>query len=271
MKVLLVPSADPQTVEAARLLAARLTVAGIDTEVQPSQDKTAPVVPLAELALVVPMGGDGTFLAAARLIGFAEVPLLGLNYGRLGFLSGSPERDEIELVADALAGELPFERRTTVDVVLEDMDGARYEHTALNELAYTRGIKGHMIEYSYSVNGIPIASLRADGLIISTATGSTAYALSAGGPIMSPGYRGLLAVPIAPYTLNSRAMVLAPSDILEVELQGRDRADASVFVDGYNLDVHEYVRITAKRGAREVVFARGGGDFFTKVSEVFFR
>ena len=271
MKVLLVPSDDVQARQAAISLRTRLAAAGVDCELQADLDAPAPAVPVEELALVVPMGGDGTFLAAARLVDFASVPLLGLNYGHLAFLSGMPERDEVDLVCDALAGDVPFERRATLDAEIACEDGSRLSLTALNELAYTRGISGHMVEYSYAVNGTPIARVRADGLVVATATGSTAYALSAGGPIVSPGYGGLVVVPVAPHTINSRVLVLAGSDVLEMRVLGRYADEASLFLDGRVVAGRSApVSLTFRRGARDVLFARGGGDFFENVAQVFF-
>lgn len=270
MKVLLVPSGDPEAVAHAGYLKSRLVVAGIDCEVQPPDTRTLPC-DVAELALVVPMGGDGTFLGAAHLIDFAPVPLLGFNYGHLAFLSGNPDRDEVELVCDALAGDVPFERRATLDAEVACADGTRMTCTALNELAFTRGTSGHMVEYSYAVNGTSIAHVRADGFVAATATGSTAYALSAGGPIVSPGYGGLVVVPVAPHTINSRALVLAGSDVLELRLLGRYTAEASLFIDGQVLRtpaVPEH--IVCRRGEKDVLFARGGGEFFENVAELFF-
>ncbi len=270
MKVLLVPSGNPEVVAHAGYLKSRLVVAGADCEVQPPE-KHVPACDVADLALVVPMGGDGTFLAAAHLIGFAPVPLLGLNYGHLAFLSGNPDRDEVELVCDALAGDIPFERRATLDAEVTCADGSCVSCTALNELAFTRGISGHMVEYSYAVNGTSIAHVRADGIVASTATGSTAYALSAGGPIVSPGYGGLVVVPVAPHTINSRALVLAGSDVLELRLLGRYTAEASLFVDGQVLSLPAVPeQIVCRRGEKDVLFARGGGEFFENVAELFF-
>lgn len=269
MKVLIVPSGNPKTRDAARTLAARLVISGIDAEVQPA-DATQPVVPADQLALVVPMGGDGTFLEAVRLIEFEPVPLLAFNYGTLAFLSGNPERDEVELVCDALAGDIVFERRSTLAARIESADGADIEVTALNELAYTRGASGRVVEFSYGINGTRIAHLKADGLVMSTATGSTGYALSAGGPIVSPGYKGLVVVPVAPHALNTRAIVSAPSDVIEVSIPGGNDADTSLFVDGRSIDVPDPVSIVAERGPKEVLFAVGGGDFFSSVSRVFF-
>ncbi|MGN0037648.1 MAG: NAD(+)/NADH kinase [Coriobacteriales bacterium] len=269
-KVLLIPSVNPAAREHARLLSARLAVAGIDAAVHPAEQAALPAAAVGELALAVPMGGDGTFLAAARALGFAPVPLLGLNYGDLGFLSGNPSRDELDLIASALAGELPVERRSTLDARLCALDGTELSITALNEVAYTRGASGHVVEYTLGVNGIAVARLRADGLVISTATGSTAYALSAGGPIVSPRYGGLVAVPLAPHALSSRAIVTAPSDVIEVTMGGRNMEEASVFVDGLALDIRGVASITVARGASELLVVQGGDDFFKSVSQVFF-
>ena len=268
--VLLIPSVTPAARERARLLAARLAVAGIEAAVQPVDEPAAPAVDTRSLALAVPMGGDGTFLSAARALGFAPVPLLGFNYGDLGFLSGNPSRDELDLVVSALAGELPVERRSTLDARICALDGSELSITALNEVAYTRGASGHVVEYTLGINGTPVARLRADGLVVSTATGSTAYALSAGGPIVSPGYTGLVAVPLAPHALGSRAIVTAPSDVVEVAMGGRNIEEASVFVDGLALDVHGVSSITVTRGERELLLVQGGDDFFKSVSQVFF-
>lgn len=270
MKVLLVPSGNPDTVKSARYLASRLVIAGIDAEVQPPENTENPVVPVEEIALVVPMGGDGTFLSAVHLVDFAQVPFLGLNYGTLAFLAGDPERDEVELVTDALAGDILFERRGTIDARVTDSDGLVTELTALNEIVYARGASGHVVEFTYGINGTRIAHLNADGLVVSTATGSTAYALSAGGPIVSPSYKGMVVVPVAPHALNTRAIVTSPSDVLEVAIRSAGPDETSVFVDGVPASFSDPVRIEAHRGEREVLFALGGGDFFTNVSRVFF-
>ncbi len=270
MKVLIVPSDVPSAQEQARLLCARLAIAGIDAIVQPLEENAALTVPVEELALVIPMGGDGTFLYAARLIDFAPVPILGFNCGTLGFLTGNPQRDQVELVADALSGDLLIENRSTIDALVTCTDGSQHNYTALNELAYTRGASGRIVEYTYAVNGTRIAHLKADGLVVSTATGSTAYALSAGGPIVSPGYSGMVVVPLAPHALNARALVTAPSDVLEVSMSGRNLEEPSLFLDGQPLPIKGIANIQVSRGEREVRYVRGGDDFFTAVSHVFY-
>lgn len=270
MKVLIVPSDLEEVAASARYLASRLVIAGIDAIVQDPKVSSHPIVPADELALVVPMGGDGTFLRAARLIDFAPVPLLALNYGTLAFFAGNPERDEVELVCDALAGDIVYEHRSTAAIRIMQADGEPVECTALNEVAYTRGRSGRVVKYRYGVNGITIAELKADGLIVATPSGSTGYALSAGGPIVSPAYTGLVVVPVAPHSLNSRAIVLAPSDVLEVALESTRARDASIFVDGVALDVEQPFHMQVRRGDKEVLIARGGDDFFRTMSRVFF-
>lgn len=270
VKVLIVPSDLDEVVASARYLASRLVIAGIDAQVQDPGIESRPAVPLEDIALVVPMGGDGTFLRAARLIDFAPIPLLALNYGTLAFFSGNPDRDEVELICDALAGDVIFEHRSTASIHIIQGDGESMECTALNEVAYTRGRSGRMVKYRYGVNGITIAELNADGLIAATASGSTGYALSAGGPIVSPAYTGLVVVPVAPHSLNSRAMVLAPSDVLEVAIESMRARDAAIAVDGVVLDVEQPVYMEVTRGDKEVLIARGGDDFFRSTSRVFF-
>ena len=137
-------------------------------------------------------------------------------------------------------------------------------------MVYARGASGRVVEFSYGINGTKIAHLKADGLVLSTATGSTGYALSAGGPIVSPEYKGLIVVPVAPHALNTRAIVTAPSDVIEAQISDPGPNETSLFVDGLSADVVEPVSITAVRGSREVQFALGGGEFYANVSRVFF-
>lgn len=270
MKVLLVPNTELHVQQAAQMLCSRLAAAGIDACIQPAQDSFHPIVPPDEIALVVAVGGDGTFLRSAHLINFEQIPILGLNHGTLGFLSGHNERDEVETIVDALSGDLVIQRRSTLDACIRDENGEAKTVSALNELAYTRGANGHIIHFKYSVNGTPIANLRADGLIVATGTGSTGYALSAGGPIVSPDYHGLVVVPVAPHTLNSRALMLSPSDVLEIQTLGRGVYGSSLFVDGEPVNFYGAMDITITRGQKEIYVVCAGGDFFENVSRVFF-
>lgn len=256
--------------ESARLLSSRLTIAGLDAGWQVADVSGEPAAPLDDVSLVVVMGGDGTFLKAVHLIDFASIPMLPLNYGTLGFISGDPDRDEVELVADALSGDMVLEHRSTADVDIRKADGSVFHATALNEVAYTRGRSGKMVRYLYGINGDTIADLAADGLIAATPTGSTGYALSAGGPIVSPHYKGLVVVPVAPHAINTRAIVLAPSDVLEVKIETTRAKDACVFIDGEAVEIEDPVSITVRRGEKDVLIARGGNSFFHNVSKVFF-
>lgn len=270
MKVLIVPSALDEVAAQARYLASRLVISGVDALVHDPRTPEQLPVDVDDLALVVCMGGDGTFLRAVRLVDFAPVPMLALNYGTLAFLAGNPARDDVELIMSALAGDMVFEHRSTADITIEQADGPVIRATALNEVAYTRGRSGRVVEYRYGINGITIAQLKADGLVVATPTGSTGYALSAGGPIVSPAYTGLVVVPVAPHALNTRAIVLAPSDVLEVVMDTTRSRDASVFVDGTMIDVDQPVAIEVRRGEHDLLLARGGDDFFRNVSRVFF-
>ena len=146
--------------------------------------------------LVISLGGDGTLLRAARIVGYQEIPILGLSYGHVGFLTAaSPdERDVLGVVADALAGEMHVSRRATLSVEVyahDSMGGeAALETFALNDVALTRGPLSDMVEFDMTVSGHHIDRLRGDGVVVSTATGSTGYALSAGAAYRKPRLHG---------------------------------------------------------------------------------
>ncbi len=182
--------------------------------------------------LAVALGGDGTILKTVHLLGDVDTPVLGVNLGRLGFLSGAQSEDLKEALAAAVAGEVGIERRQTLfaDVAVGGRHAGRYR--ALNEVFIGRGAGSRVVELEIRVNGVALTRLVCDGVIIASATGSTAYALSAGGPIVSPDVRGMVLVPVAPHTLRTRAIVLGPSDHVEVVCPNPARADACVSIDG---------------------------------------
>lgn len=238
----------------------------------------------ADADLVVALGGDGTILRVAHLVGSRMIPVLGLNFGRLGFLANSSEGGVVAAVAAALAGDVVEERRANlrVDVVcdgepdpFEDAGAQAFRSPlfAFNEVAVTRGAFGRMIDFELGVSGARIAEMRGDGVVVATATGSTAYALSAGGPLVSPGFGGLVVVPIAPHTLHSRAIVTAENDVAEVALSPSVAyRESVVFVDGELVQFDRPVRrVYVRRGDVPTILLRYQREgFYEQVSRAFF-
>ena len=190
--------------------------------------------------LIVTLGGDGTILHSSRIAYVLHTPILGAKFGHLGFLANPVDEGIIALVAEALADEIPREQRMNlhVKVICEGDDEAAPERPrdffALNEAAIARGTAGHIVEFDYMISGDKVAHMRGDGLVVATATGSTAYALSAGGPLIGPQHRGMVAVPLAPHTLLSRAIVTEHHDVVEMSFaEGSASAhEVCVFIDG---------------------------------------
>lgn len=228
--------------------------------------------------LVISLGGDGTLLRAARIVGEREIPILGLSYGHVGFLTAaSPEdRDVLSVVSDALAGEMHVSRRATlaceVEYVTEAGEPGRITTSALNDVAITRGPLSDMVEFDITVADHHIDRLRGDGVVISTATGSTGYALSAGGPIVSPDYKGMVCVPIAPHTIQARAFLTSPSDVIEIAISKDRPSTPAIAVDGQFLSPEgEVERVVVRRGGADVLLLDYGPEsFYASVSRVFY-
>lgn len=191
--------------------------------------------PAGEADLALCLGGDGTMLRAVNLLAGAAVPLLGVNLGRLGYLT----EIEVDQITDSLErieagpeqGGWKLDERMMLDVIVTTPDGTQHgPWRALNETVVEKRDSGHTVNLMVRIDGEPFTSYAADGLIVSTPTGSTAYSLSARGPIVSPKHRALLITPVAPHTLFDRSLVLDPTETIEVEVLG-DR-DAAVAVDG---------------------------------------
>ncbi|NTU89401.1 MAG: NAD(+)/NADH kinase [Actinobacteria bacterium] len=220
---------------------------------------------------VIALGGDGTTLRAARLVGYSEIPILSLNYGTLGFLSSGSAEDMMELVGAALAGECEPVRRSTLEIDLEFPDETKESCFALNEVVVARGSSGRVIDFGLAINGVSIANMRGDGVLVSTATGSTAYALSAGGPIVAPGHKGFIVLPIAPHTLQTRAIVTGPSDFIEIDLTQRKFRDVTIYIDGSIFPCGIPSRMRVRRGEGDILLMQfEEGAFYKSVSRVFF-
>ena len=283
MRVLtVVNNANPSAYDASMLLAAYFSTQGIENDVVLSVDLPTPEhlavgavnndraledAGIRPFDLAVALGGDGTILRTARVAMLFDAPVLGINFGNLGFLANPSEEGVIPLVAAALAGDVTEDRRACLLVEVEcegdgvpggargafgdewddvsgggagargvagdsagcgvagngEGDGGRV-FTVLNEVTISRGSFPRNLEAHLSISGEDLCTLRGDGLIVATATGSTAYALSAGGPLISPGVEGMVVVPLASHTLQSRAIVTERHDVVEAAFD---------FVEGY--------------------------------------
>lgn len=193
-------------------------------------------VPELELAgradLVIAIGGDGTLLYAARLVAKHGVPLLGINRGRLGFLTDIMPQHILDAVDAALDGKLQAEPRTLLLACLHAADGTTTESLALNDVVLQKAATGRMLDFETQVNGRYVNTHAGDGLVIATATGSTAYALSCGGPIIEPQLDVLVLAPICPHTLSDRPVVVSARSVVQIKLIERYETFAQVACDG---------------------------------------
>src|SRR5262245_618512 len=183
----------------------------------------------ADLAVVV--GGDGTLLAAARLLGNRQIPIVAINYGSLGFLTEVTLEEMYRALDGVLAGEFVAEERMMVDVHVVRGKAGLASYRALNDVVINKGTLSRMIELEARVDDQYVSRFRADGLIVSTPTGSTAYNLSAGGPIIFPTMSAMIMTPICSHTLTNRPIVLSESVEIDITLRS-DQDDVYITVDG---------------------------------------
>lgn len=184
--------------------------------------------PASDADVVVSLGGDGTMLRSVELLAGADVPLIGVNLGSLGYLT-EVEPDEMTEAFDRFAlgdkaGEWHLDERMMLDVAVNGNVIGR----ALNEAVVEKNQSGHTVRLLARIDGDPFTHYEADGLIVSTPTGSTAYSLSARGPIVSPQHRAILLTPVSPHMLFDRSLVLSPNEVVEIEVAGHRRADVAV-------------------------------------------
>src|SRR5260221_1245324 len=210
----------------------------------------------ADLAIVV--GGDGSLLAAARELVGRRVPVVGINLGRVGFMTDIGREDMLDSLGGILDGNYTLEERALLDAEIFRGKKSILRTIALNEAVVGKGAQGRLIEFSLAIDGEFVYKLRGDGVIVSTPTGSTAYALSAQGPILHPAVPALALVPLNPHTLSARPVSVSDRSVVEISLV---RAlDARAHFDGIALtDMAEGDRLVLKRSADVVRFVHPPG------------
>lgn len=181
----------------------------------------------ADVAIV--LGGDGTMLGVARELAPFRIPLIGINHGRLGFITDVARDQMHEVLAAMLAGRYVIDERSMLDAEVRRAGAVSYRAVALNDVVVARGVSGGMVEFTVRVDGVTMYNQRGDGVILATPTGSTAYALSASGPILHPSLAGFVLVPVAPQTLSNRPIALPDNCVIEIEIT--DVREASAHFD----------------------------------------
>jgi len=200
-----------------------------------------------DIDLAIVIGGDGTMLHVARRMAEVNIPVAGVNLGRLGFLTDIPQADMLSEVDQILEGNYEIERRMMLKVQVLDGDTVVHQQTALNDIVIGRHSLEKLISWQAHVNSNFVTAARSDGVILSTPTGSTAYALSAGGAIMHPGTDVISMVPVSPHTLSNRPITLPAASEVCFSIHNRTQNCAHVSSDGligFNLAGHEIVKVT---------------------------
>ena len=215
---------------------------------------------------VISLGGDGTFLKAAGRVGAKQIPIIGVNMGRLGFLANVNPGDIRATLDEVFAGQAEIEERAVIQLEADGgpLEGCPY---ALNDIAILKRDNAAMISIRASVNGEYLVTYLADGLVISTPTGSTAYSLSIGGPIIVP-QSGILSVtPVAPHSLNIRPIVISDDSEIRLEVESRSHNFLAA-VDGRSEKLREGVTLTIRKAPHKVrIVKRSGQRFFSTLRE----
>jgi NAD+ kinase len=217
---------DPRVIEPLEQLRAHLTKAGVTLLAGEQVDSAD---------LVMAIGGDGTMIYASRLTRESGTPILGINRGRLGFLADVTPEEMLTSVDHVLQGNYTTDSRLLLKACLLRSSGDQEVAFALNDVVLQRRETGRMVDFETRIAGQYVNTHSGDGLVVATPTGSTAYALSCGGPIIEPQLDAIVVVPICPHTLTDRPIVIAADQAVEVSLLQRDDTLAEITVDGFSV------------------------------------
>jgi NAD+ kinase len=253
---------SPEIAESLMSLAEFLKSRGVDVLVEEGTADLVgadgfPVVSYASIGeradLAIVLGGDGSMLTAARKLAESDVPLVGVNQGRLGFMTDLARDDMLDGMADLLEGKFKGEQRFLLDASVRRGDAVLFQTQALNDVVVNKGDLGRMIEFAVSIDGEFIYNQRSDGLIIATPTGSTAYALSANGPILHPSVPGIALVPLCPHALSNRPITVSDDSHIDIVLHVPHRA--RVHSDGQEkFELEAGDRVSVARSNRSIRF-----------------
>ena len=214
------------------------------------------------LDLVVVLGGDGTLLSAARATAGIDVPLLGVNLGSLGFLTEVPLHSLYPMLEAIAKGDAAVERRALMQVELLRGAEVRGSYMVFNDAVVNKTALARLNTYDLYIDKAFVSSYRADGMIVATPTGSTAYSLSAGGPVLVPTVNALVVTPVAPHSLTHRPLVVPDSSVVEIMLRSEEEV-AYLSLDGQpGLDLRDGDRVRCRRSEHQVHLFRTGGNFF---------
>jgi NAD+ kinase len=225
------------------------------------------VVPRAQMAskpldLVVVLGGDGTLLSAARLTAAVDVPLLGVNLGSLGFLTEVPLQSLYPMLEAIAQGRATVEHRSLMECQLLRGETVRGSYLVFNDAVVNKTVLARLNTYDLYIDKAFVSSYRADGMIVATPTGSTAYSLSAGGPVLMPTVKAFVVTPVAPHSLTHRPLVVPDSVEIEILLRSEEEV-AYLSLDGQpGLDLRDGDRVRCRRSQHQVNLFRTGSDFF---------
>ena len=257
---------NPEVLEVVRDIKSTLQTEGVlyDTYSSPGdfEQDVQGLVSGSEPGLAIVIGGDGTFMNAARLLADYCVPLIGVNLGRRGFLTDVSVREVRKSLIEILNGQYKIETRTLIEAsVVHEKSEKKYN--ALNDIVVIKTNFGRLLEFEIHVDGDFVTTTRADGLIVSTPTGSTAYSLSAGGPIVYPTLPAMLLLPISPHTLTNRPIVLSNDCEIEIRLVQIEPEHSCISVDGHLRMILEGTEtVKVRRSAKNVNLVRVSGHTF---------
>ena len=264
--LLVVHGGRPLAVAAARTVVSALRDAGVAVVSSADADEGVRVIPgltcvddlqslLPSCELAIVLGGDGTVLRAAELVRGSRVPLLGVNLGHVGFLAEAESEALSSVVTAVLDRSYEVEERMALDVVVSLPDGSTWTSWALNEATVEKVARAHLMTVVAEVDGRPVSLWGCDGVVLATPTGSTAYAFSAGGPVVWPEVEALCLVPISAHALFARPLVVAPTSHLAIDVVDED--GGVLFADGRrSCELPDGSRVVVTRSAEPVRFAR---------------
>ncbi len=254
------PEAGPILHELVTWLGQRGCEAILDREAAAVYAPAGPGLARAEVVgradLIIVLGGDGTLLSVARLVGPREVPILGVNLGGLGFLTEVTLQELFPTLEAVLKGQFAVSRRMTLSARILRGGEVVESYEALNDVVLTKSAPSRIVDLETHVNGEYVSTFRADGLIVSTPTGSTAYCLSAGGPIIYPTLPALVVIPICPHTLTNRPLVLPDSAVIEI-VHSSPLEDIHLTLDGQmGVALRRRDAVSVQRSARTITLVK---------------